>query len=185
MLHSWQPVCRRARWAPASPTWTTASSTCSITAPAESACGPQDALWAGKPGMDDYLFDMEHFLSLQAVEAAERAAGVPPDPLSWAPPALPADMVAPCGADVEAWYNAQCHLVVDARVRGARRLCPAARICVHVCWQQGTGCRRPRLGSGGIGGSAGWVRLESMEWEAESGGPRAHASCRTRGAHGM
>lgn len=95
-------------------------------APVESACAPQEAYLAGKPGMDDYLFNLDHFLLLQTEAAEERAAaaaaGNPaPALLDWAPPALPADMVVPDGADVDAWYEAQNtdHLVIDARVRGA------------------------------------------------------------------
>ena len=196
--------------------------------------------------MDDYLFDLDQYLNLQSEEAKERAAAAeepaaaakeraaaaaagPPQPEfpKWAPPALPADMVAPEGADVDAWYdeqdtdylvvdarvrgarrlwvpfrvlgnprcpaamvapcdadveawcdvheNAQCHLVVDALVRGAQRLCLTAQTCVHVCWQQGACCRRVRLGSGGTGGSFGWVRSKSMDLEAQNGCPRAHA----------
>ena len=55
MLHSWHPVRRQAHCLP--------QAIHSLSgAPAESARAPQDALCAGAPGMDHYLFDMDPFL---------------------------------------------------------------------------------------------------------------------------
>ena len=131
--------------------------------------------------MDDYLFDMDQFFRLQSEEAAERtaaaAAGSPqPDPESWAPPALPADMALPGGADVEAWYDAHedalCHLVIDARVRGAQRLCPLAGMRVHVCWRRGAWRRHAWLESG----TGGFSRPAAHE-EHESGGGKWWPAC--------